>query len=120
MEEAEQHGWTADKLVIPITSIVLQDVYFIKTHSEDYTAEGGINLKVEMSSLLEICHDHEYLYLQKYYSMAKCIAEEFLSCKQSKVRHCFSNSPSFCERSVVCFESDALFLIRIDGIEDVQ
>ena len=48
MEEANKHGWTTDKIVIPFTSIVLQDVYFIKTHSKDYTPAGGINLKVEI------------------------------------------------------------------------
>jgi len=47
-EEAEKHGWDVDKIVIPFTSIVLQDVYYIKTHSKDYTEEGGINLKVDL------------------------------------------------------------------------
>ncbi|CAF4465789.1 unnamed protein product, partial [Rotaria sp. Silwood2] len=46
MEEAEKYGWKTDKIVIPFTSIVLQDVYFIKTHSKDYTTAGGINLKL--------------------------------------------------------------------------
>ena len=46
MKDAEMHKWAVDKLVIPFTSIVLQDVYFIKTHSKDYTEENGINLKV--------------------------------------------------------------------------
>ena len=46
IEDAERHRWALDKIVIPLTSIVLQDVYYIKTHSKDYTAEGGINLKV--------------------------------------------------------------------------
>ena len=49
MEEAENYGWRIDKIVIPFTSIVLQDVYYIKTHSKDYTEEGGINLKVSFS-----------------------------------------------------------------------
>ncbi|CAF0920265.1 unnamed protein product [Adineta ricciae] len=65
MEEANKHGWITDKIVIPFTSIILQDVYFIKTHSKDYTPAGGINLK-------------------KYYSMANFISEEFVQCKQSK------------------------------------
>ncbi|UJR13401.1 hypothetical protein I4U23_000416 [Adineta vaga] len=65
MEEADKHGWITDKIVIPFTSIILQDVYFIKTHSKDYTPDSGINLK-------------------KYYSMAKFISEEFVQCKQSK------------------------------------
>lgn len=51
MEEANKHGWVTDKIVIPFTSIVLQDVYFIKTHSKDYTPAGGINLKVEFRSI---------------------------------------------------------------------
>jgi hypothetical protein len=46
MGEAVKHEWAADKIVIPFTSIVLQDVYYIKTHSKDYTTAGGINLKV--------------------------------------------------------------------------
>jgi len=46
MNDAEIHKWAIDKIVIPFTSIVLQDVYYIKTHSKDYTTEGGINLKV--------------------------------------------------------------------------
>jgi hypothetical protein len=46
MEDAEIHKWAIDKIVIPFTSIVLQDVYYLKTHSKDYTIEGGINLKV--------------------------------------------------------------------------
>jgi hypothetical protein len=46
MEKAESHNWAIDKMVIPFTSIVLQDVYYIKTHSKDYTEEGGVNLKV--------------------------------------------------------------------------
>ncbi|CAF1682969.1 unnamed protein product, partial [Didymodactylos carnosus] len=45
--------------------IVLQDVYYIKTHSKDYTSAGGINLK-------------------KYYMMAKFVSEEFVRCKASK------------------------------------
>lgn len=49
MEDAERHRWMADKIVIPFTSIVLQDVYYIKTHSKDYTPEGGINLKVRIN-----------------------------------------------------------------------
>ncbi|CAF3579958.1 unnamed protein product [Rotaria sordida] len=65
IEEADKYGWIVDKIVIPFTSLVLQDVYFIKTHSKDDTVEGGINLK-------------------KYYSMAKFISEEFVQCKQSK------------------------------------
>jgi len=48
MEDAERHRWAVDKIVIPFTSIVLQDVYYIKTHSKDYTTEGGINLKVSI------------------------------------------------------------------------
>jgi hypothetical protein len=46
MAEAEKHEWATDKIVIPFTSIILQDVYYIKTHSKDYTTAGGINLKV--------------------------------------------------------------------------
>lgn len=46
VEEAEANNWAADKIVVPFTSIVVQDVYYIKTHSKDYTEEGGINLKV--------------------------------------------------------------------------
>lgn len=46
MDEARKHDWAIDKLVIPFTSIVLQDVYYIKTHSKDHTSAGGINLKV--------------------------------------------------------------------------
>lgn len=46
MEDAERHRWMPERIVIPFTSIVLQDVYYIKTHSKDYTPEGGINLKV--------------------------------------------------------------------------
>ena len=46
MQDAERHQWTRDHIVIPFTSIVLQDVYYIKTQSKDYTSEGGINLKV--------------------------------------------------------------------------
>ncbi|CAF0776780.1 unnamed protein product [Rotaria sp. Silwood1] len=65
-EEAEKYGWAVDKIVIPFTSLVLQDVYYIKTHSKDDTVAGGVNLK-------------------KYYSMAKFISEEFIQCKQSKV-----------------------------------
>ncbi|CAF0983568.1 unnamed protein product [Adineta steineri] len=65
MEEAEKHGWVTNKIVIPFTSIILQDVYYIKTHSKDHTPAGGINLK-------------------KYYSMAKFISEDFVLCKQSK------------------------------------
>jgi len=48
MEDAERHQWAVNKIVIPFTSIVLQDVYYIKTHSKDYTTEGGINLKVSI------------------------------------------------------------------------
>ena len=41
-----------DKIVVPFASIVLQDVYYIKTHSKDYTTvEGGINLKVLIKSI---------------------------------------------------------------------
>ncbi|CAF3721742.1 unnamed protein product [Rotaria sp. Silwood1] len=65
MDEAEKNEWKTDKIVIPFTSIILQDVYYIKTHSKDYTTAGGINLK-------------------KYYSMAKFISQEFVQCKQSK------------------------------------
>ena len=54
MEDAEKHDWTLDKIVIPLTSIVLQDVYFIKTHSKDYTTEGGINLKVHFLRLFSV------------------------------------------------------------------
>jgi hypothetical protein len=46
MDDANRNQWPIDKIVIPLTSIVLQDVYYIKTHSKDYTPEGGINLKV--------------------------------------------------------------------------
>ena len=46
MDEARKHDWATDKIVIPFTSIVLQDVYYIKTHSKDFTSAGGINLKV--------------------------------------------------------------------------
>ena len=46
IDEAEKSQWTNDKIVIPFTSLILQDVYFIKTHSQDYTTAGGINLKV--------------------------------------------------------------------------
>jgi hypothetical protein len=46
MEEAAKHNWMKDQIVIPFTSIILQDVYYIKTHSKDYTTAGGINLKV--------------------------------------------------------------------------
>ena len=49
MEEAYRHAWAQDKIVIPFTSIILQDVYYIKTHSKDYTTAGGINLKVTNS-----------------------------------------------------------------------
>ncbi len=55
MEESEKHGWKADKIVIPFTSIVLQDVYYIKTHSKDHTTAGGVNLKVLFSVLFFIC-----------------------------------------------------------------
>ena len=48
VEEAKKYNWAIDKIVIPFTSIVLQDVYYIKTHSKDYTPEGGINLKVQL------------------------------------------------------------------------
>ncbi|CAF0842167.1 unnamed protein product [Adineta steineri] len=64
MDEAKRHEWKIDNIVIPFTSLILQDVYYIKTHSKDYTSEGGINL-------------------QKFYSMAKFILEEFMQCKQS-------------------------------------
>jgi hypothetical protein len=47
MNDSIIHKWTIDKIVIPFTSIVLQDVYYIKTHSKDYTIEDGINLKVK-------------------------------------------------------------------------
>ena len=46
MEEAKTHEWRIDNIVIPFTSLILQDVYYIKTHSKDYTSEGGINLHV--------------------------------------------------------------------------
>ena len=46
MNEAENHRWQLDHIVIPFTSLVSQDVYFIKTRSKDYTTEGGINLQV--------------------------------------------------------------------------
>lgn len=46
MKDAQRHRWILDKIVIPFTSIVLQDVYYTKTHSKDYTVEGGINFKV--------------------------------------------------------------------------
>lgn len=46
MEETDQHRWGVDKIVVPFTSIILQDVYYIRTHSKDYTSEGGINLQV--------------------------------------------------------------------------
>ncbi|CAF0736370.1 unnamed protein product [Didymodactylos carnosus] len=65
VKEADKSNWSVDKIVIPFTSILLQDVYFIKTHSKDYTSAGGINLK-------------------KYYMMAKFISEEFVHCKTSR------------------------------------
>jgi len=46
MQDADKHKWAVDKQVVPFTSIILQDVYYIKTHSKDFTDEGGINLKV--------------------------------------------------------------------------
>jgi hypothetical protein len=52
MEEADKHAWIQDKIVIPFTSIVLQDVYYIKTHSKDNTTAGGINLKVRFFVVL--------------------------------------------------------------------
>ncbi|CAF4115547.1 unnamed protein product, partial [Rotaria sp. Silwood2] len=89
-EEAEKYGWTVDKIVIPFTSLVLQDVYFIKTHSKDNTVSGGINLK-------------------KYDSMAKFISEEFVQCKQSKcsferndvIINYITTSPTFNENSLM-------------------
>ena len=50
IDEAEKCQWTNEKIVIPFTSLVLQDVYFIKTHSKDFTSAGGINLKVRSLS----------------------------------------------------------------------
>ncbi|CAF3810721.1 unnamed protein product, partial [Rotaria magnacalcarata] len=90
VEDAEKNTWTVDKIVIPFTSIVVRDVYFIKTHSKDYTIEGGINLK-------------------KYYSMAKFISEDFVQCKQSKcsferndvIINYITTSPMFNENSLM-------------------
>ncbi|CAF4703979.1 unnamed protein product [Rotaria socialis] len=90
VEDAEKNTWAVDKIVIPFTSIVVQDVYFIKTHSKDYTVEGGINLK-------------------KYYSMAKFISEDFVQCKQSKcsferndvIINYITTSPTFNENSLM-------------------
>jgi hypothetical protein len=48
MEETGKNRWGIDKIVVPFTSIMLQDVYYIKTHSKDYTPEGGINLQVHI------------------------------------------------------------------------
>lgn len=48
IEEAEKSNWICDKFVIPFTSIILQDVYFIKTHSQDFYQTGGINLMVSI------------------------------------------------------------------------
>ncbi|CAF1150413.1 unnamed protein product [Adineta ricciae] len=64
MENARTRQWQVDRIVIPFTSLVSQDVYFIKTRSKNYTTEGGINL-------------------QKYYSISKCVLEEFIQCQQS-------------------------------------
>ncbi|CAF3058870.1 unnamed protein product [Rotaria socialis] len=90
MEEAEKNKWTTDKFVIPFLSITLQDVYFIKTHSQDYNSDRTINFK-------------------KYYSMAKFISEEFQRCKQSKcsfernddVINYIITSPTFNEDSLM-------------------
>ncbi|CAF1270550.1 unnamed protein product [Adineta ricciae] len=64
MENARTRQWQVDRMVIPFTSLISQDVYFIKTRSKNYTTEGGINL-------------------QKYYSISKCVLEEFIQCQQS-------------------------------------
>ncbi len=82
MEETGKNRWGIDKIVVPFTSIMLQDVYYIKTHSKDYTPEGGINLQVH---IYKISYLNFLVLLQKYYSMAKFILEEFVQCKQSKV-----------------------------------
>lgn len=90
MDEAEQHRWTADKLVIPVASIVLQDVYFIKTHSEDYTAEGGINLKVETFCLLDKCHDHESVSICRNITPWQSASPQNSShANRAKYEHCF-------------------------------
>lgn len=46
LDEARTQHWPTNKIVIPILSIVLQDVFFIKKGSGDYTSAGGINLQV--------------------------------------------------------------------------
>lgn len=46
LDDARIHNWTHNKIVIPFASIVLKDIYYIKTHSNDNTSEGRINLKV--------------------------------------------------------------------------
>ena len=51
IDDAEKYRWTTDHLVIPFTSLVLQDIYYIKTHSKDLTTAGGINLKVHSNQL---------------------------------------------------------------------
>ena len=95
MEDADKHGWAIDKIVIPFTSIILQDVYYIKTHSKDFTSAGGINLKVRFTRRLSMDSQKNavrWISLQKYYSMAKFISDEFVQCKQSKVGHSCSFS----------------------------
>ena len=63
LEEAKNQNWTNNKIVIPFTSLLLKDIYFIKTHSGDYTEQGGINLKVSLINIIGHNFDHLELFL---------------------------------------------------------
>ena len=78
LDDVRAHHWSSNRLVIPILSIVLRDVYFVKAASGDYTAAGGINLQVRSTSrslrfapierCLEILFD-EQMYFRTVYAM---------------------------------------------------
>jgi len=95
IDEAEKCQWNSESLVVPFLSLVLQDVYFIKTHSQDLTTAGGINLK-------------------KYNALAKFITEEFVCCQQSQCS--FERNDVIINYILTCptFNEEALMLASFE------
>ena len=73
MENARTRQWQVDRMVIPFTSLISQDVYFIKTRSKNYTTEGGINLQVNFERRDKcISNNILHLFLEILFNIEMC------------------------------------------------